>query len=477
MHRKLIRTFLIPFFLFFYSNNALFSQNKDETKLINSTKEKENLISYTDINKIILNNNQELKSLNELVLSAKFNLNSKLAKRNPTLDFNVNGLPQYQAGRTYNSNSGNTKTSQLSVNPSLRLNLDLIDPLRGNEIKIAKLNYEIAQNNYDIKKRDLIQEARGRYHDLQKSYQDVLNKEITLDLSIQSLKDAESKLETGIGTKFEVLEANAQLTRDKQFLNEKKIQQKINKLALKEILNIKEDFNIEKMQAIKGYWNYDLETNLKNGLQSNLSLKNTRIQEKIKQNQAKNFLNANKPKVFISNTFSSSFTKGDSLTTTLIDSDEYGSSYTNTISLNFSWNIFDGGQNQNSSKSQNASAKAENFSYINIQNILKSNINKAHLNLKLNQAKILSTLEEVSSTKESLRLSRLRYEVGIATLKDVLIRQKELSDARSKNIDAIYKYNLNLDQLERLTFLKINKNCTDQSIDKSNDQPYSICDI
>ena len=95
----------------------------------------------------------------------------------------------------------------------------------------------------------------------------------------------------------------------------------------------------------------------------------------------------------------------------------------------------------------------------------------------MNQAKILSTLEEVSSTEESLRLSRLRYEVGISTLKDVLIRQKELSDARSKNIDAIYKYNLNLDQLERLTFLKINKNCTDQSIDKSNDQPYSICDI
>ena len=477
MHRKLIRTFLIPFFLFFDFNNGLFSQNKDKIKLINPPKEQENLISYSDIDKIILNNNQELKSLNELVLSSKFNLNSKLAKRNPNLDFNVNGLPQYQSGRTYNSNSGNTKTSQLSVNPSLRLKLDLIDPLRGNEIKIAKLNYEIAQNNYDIKKRDLIQEAKSRYHDLQKSYQDVLNKEITLDLSIQSLKDAESKLETGIGTKFEVLEANAQLTRDRQFLNEKKIEQKINKLALKEILNIKEDFNIEKKQVLKGYWTYDLKTNLKNGLQSNLSLKNTSLQEKIKQKQAKNFINANKPKIFISNTFSSSFTKGDSLTSTFIDSDEYGSSYTNTISLNFSWNIFDGGQNKNSSQSQKASAKAENFSFINLQNILKSNINKAHLNLKLNKAKILSTLDEVSSSKESLRLSRLRYEVGISTLKDVLIRQKELSDARSKNIDAIYKYNLNLDQLERLTFLKINKNCTDQSINKSNDHQYSICNI
>ena len=67
--------------------------------------------------------------------------------------------------------------------------------------------------------------------------------------------------------------------------------------------------------------------------------------------------------------------------------------------------------------------------------------------------------------------------MGISTLKDVLVRQKELSDARSKNIDAIYNYNLSLDQLERLTFLEINNDCTDQSIDKINDQPYSICDI
>ena len=477
MLRKLIRTSLITFFLLFDSHNASLSQSRDDIKQINGKKEQENLISYSEINTIILKNNQELKSLNELVLSSKFNLNSELAKRNPSLDLTVNGLPQYQKGRTYNSNSGNTKTSQLSVNPSLQLKLDIFDPLRGNEIKIAKLNYEIAQNNYDIRKKDLIQEAKSRYHELQKSYQDVLNKEIALDLSIQSLKDAESKLETGIGTKFEVLEANAQLTRDKQLLNEKKIQQKINELALREILNIKKDFHIEKKQALKGYWNYDLETNLKSGIQNNLSLKNTSLQKEIKQNQAKNFLNANKPKIFISNTFSSSFTKGDSLTSTAIDSDEYGSSYTNTISLNFSWNIFDGGQNRNSFKSQKASANKENFSYFNIQNILKSDINKAHLNLKLNEAKILSTLDEVSSTKESLRLSRLRYEVGISTLKDVLLRQKELSDARSKNIDAIYNYNLNLDQLERLTFLQINNDCTDRSIDKIKNQPPSICDI
>ena len=61
MHRKLVRTFLIPFFLFFDSNSPLFSQNKDEIKPVNTENVIENLISYSDINKIILNNNQELK--------------------------------------------------------------------------------------------------------------------------------------------------------------------------------------------------------------------------------------------------------------------------------------------------------------------------------------------------------------------------------------------------------------------------------
>ena len=75
-----------------------------------------------------------------------------------------------------------------------------------------------------------------------------------------------------------------------------------------------------------------------------------------------------------------------------------------------------------------------------------------------------------------MRLSRLRYDVGISTLKDVLVRQNELSNAKSKNINAIYNYNLNLDELERLTFLEINKNCLDNSNNKIKDRE-SICNI
>ena len=175
------------------------------------------------------------------------------------------------------------------------------------------------------------------------------------------------------------------------------------------------------------------------------------------------------------NSLSSTFSKGDSLATN-INSEKSGSNYTNTISLNFAWNIFNGGQNKNSYKSKMAASESEEYSYKNLKNVLTTNISKAYLNLKLNEEKIISSLKEIESNKESVRLSRLRYDVGISTLKDVLVRQSELSNAKSKNINAIYNYNLNLDELERLTFLEISKNCIGYDNNKIK-EIKSICNI
>ena len=468
MLKKVINPILLlPLALFINSLEVLSNEKKIITNKTLEEKSNKSFISYQDIEKIVLNN-EELKSLKSLVTSASFNLSSQIGKRYPSLDFQANGLPKYVSGEQYSSNSEALKTSQFTINPSLNIKWDLIDPLRGSEIKIARENFKIANNNYEIKKKDLIQEARMRYHKSQKSYQDIQNKQFTLELSITSLNNAKAKLDAGIGTKFEVLEAEAQLARDKQSLNEKKIEHEINKISLKEILNRKEDFEINKVQNLVGFWNHRLNKNINEGLNQNLSLKNILLQKSIKKNQAKSFLSQSKPNIYISNTFASTFSKGYSLTSN-IDSKKSGSNYTNTIGLNFAWSIFNGGQNKNSYKSKIADAKSEEYAYKNFKNILTTNITKAYLNLKLNEEKIISSLQEIDSSKEAVRLSRLRYDVGISTLKDVLIRQSELSNAKSKNINARYNYNLNLDELERLTFLEISKKCENNINNKIKD--------
>ncbi len=476
MYRKIIYIIVfLPLCLSFPSQKALIAETKDKIDTILQEKDDTIFIDYSEISNIILEKNQELKSLKTLVSSATYSLNSVIAKRYPSIDLQASGFPKYIAGKNYNSNSVTTKTSKFSADPTLNIRWDLIDPLRGSEIKIAKDNLKIANNNYEIKLKDLILEAKSRYHKYQKSFEEVRNKKLTVDLSFTSLKNAKSKFDAGIGTKFDVLEAEAELARDKQALNEKKVAMKINEISLKEILNINSKLVIKNEQNLIGFWNHNLNKNISNGISKNHSLKNINIQKSIKQNQANKFIESNKPNIYISNTLSSSFSKGDSLSTS-IDSSKSSSSYTNTLSLNFSWNIFNGGKNKNSYKSKKAEAKSEEYSYQNLQNILKKNINTAYFNLKLNEEKIISSLKEISSTKESLRLSRLRYDVGISTLKDVLIRQNEFSIAKSKNINAIYNYNLNLDELERLTFLKISKTCFKDNIDKNNEL-NSFCNL
>ncbi len=475
MLRRVINPILLlPLTLSINTLNVLSSETKNYIDNVLEEKSNITFVDYQEIEKLILNN-QELKSLQNLVNSASFNLSSQIAKRYPSLDFQANGLPRYVAGKKYNNKSSTRKTSQFTANPTLNIRWDVVAPLRGSEIKIAKTNYKIAENNYEIKKKDLIQEARIRYHKYKKSYQDIQNKKFTLDLSITSLENAKAKLDAGIGTKFEVLEAEAQLSRDKQSLNEKRIEHEINKISLKEILNFKGDFETNKEQNLIGFWNHKLNKNINEGLDKNLSLKNLILQKSIKNSQANSFLAQNKPNIYISNSLSSTFSKGDSLAIN-IDSEKSESNYTNTISLNFAWSIFDGGQNKNSYKSKIADAEAEKYAYENLKNVLTTNINKAYLNLKLNEEKIISSIKEIKSSKESVRLSRLRYDVGISTLKDVLVRQNELSNAKSKNINAIYNYNLNLDELNRLTFLDINKNCLGRNNNKIKNTE-SICNI
>ena len=89
MLRRVINPFLfLPIALSINSVNVLSSETKnniDNTLGENSNKL---FVHYEEIEKIILKN-QELKSLQNLVTSAKFNLSSKIGQRYPSLDLSL----------------------------------------------------------------------------------------------------------------------------------------------------------------------------------------------------------------------------------------------------------------------------------------------------------------------------------------------------------------------------------------------------
>ena len=95
MLKKVINSILfMPLALFTNSLEVLSNEKKGSIQKVLEENSNQPFISYQDIEKIILNN-EELKSLKSLVTSAKFNLSSQIATRYPSLDLQANGLPKY----------------------------------------------------------------------------------------------------------------------------------------------------------------------------------------------------------------------------------------------------------------------------------------------------------------------------------------------------------------------------------------------
>ena len=121
MLKKVINPILfLPLALLINSLEVISIEKKDSIDKVLEEKSNKPFISYQEIEKIILNN-EELKSLQNLVISASFNLSSKIAQRYPSLDLQANGLPKYVSGKQYSSNSQTLETSQFSANPSLNI--------------------------------------------------------------------------------------------------------------------------------------------------------------------------------------------------------------------------------------------------------------------------------------------------------------------------------------------------------------------
>ena len=129
MLRRVINpVLLLPLTLSMNTFNVLSSETKNYIDNVLEEKLNITFVDYQEIEKLVLNN-QELKSLQNLLTSASFNLSSQIAKRYPSLDFQANGLPKYVAGKKYTSNSPTLKTSQFTANPSLNIKWDVIAPV------------------------------------------------------------------------------------------------------------------------------------------------------------------------------------------------------------------------------------------------------------------------------------------------------------------------------------------------------------
>ena len=92
----------------------------------------------------------------------------------------------------------------------------LINPSRIPDIDEAKDKVDNSKLGYLIKYREIYLDSLNKFFLLQKSNEYIRIAKESVKTSKTSLKEADIRLDSGIGTKFEVLEAKAQLAKDFQ---------------------------------------------------------------------------------------------------------------------------------------------------------------------------------------------------------------------------------------------------------------------
>jgi len=406
-------------------------------------------------------NNPELKAIATQVDEAQSNLRSKIALWYPQLAFNTSSFPVYTAGRQYSTGFtgtgqpiGTTLDSIWRMQAALQASWSLIDPTRTPQIAIARDQYEKAKNQYLIGLRDLRLQASLAYFDLQTADDQVQIGQEGVRASLVSLRDARARFQAGVATKLEVLEAETQLARDEQLLTNALAIQATARRALAALLDLPQDVTPTAADPARviGTWLPSLQESIVASFTFREELDQILLDISIANSSANLELGKVQPFLKIINTLGFGRSYGYEFSPQAVPPIT-GWNADNAVGLNLNWTIYDGGSARAGYRLEKQKAQENRFLFAQKRNTIRQDVERSFYELEKNNRNILTTSREVISTRESLRLARLRFQAGVTTQREVVDTQRDLTQAEVRYSTAISDYNKALVELRRRTGL------------------------
>ena len=413
-------------------------------------------------------NNPDLKAIASQVEQAQSNLRAKIALWYPQLGFNTSSFPFYTAGRQFSNGAtgtgqpiGTTLDSIWRMQAALQASWSLIDPTRTPQIAIARDQFEKAKNQYLIGLRDLRLQASLAYFDLQTADNQVQIGQEGVRASLVSLRDARARFQAGVATKLEVLEAETQLARDQQLLTTALLSgtpaqpgQATARRALAALLDLPQDVTPTAADPARviGTWLPSLQESIVASFSFREELDQILLDISIANSSANVELGRVQPLLKIVNNFGFGRTYGYEFSPSVVPSIT-GWNVDNAVGLNLNWTIYDGGSSQANYRGQKQKAQENRFLFAQRRNTIRADVERSFYELDKNNRNILTTSREVISTRESLRLARLRFQAGVTTQREVVDTQRDLTQAEVRYSNAISDYNRALVELRRRTGL------------------------
>ena len=420
-------------------------------------------MSLREVENLAEVNNPNLKAIASQVDQAQSNLRVQLAQWYPTLALTANGFPNYTGGQQM-ANDANPNTqatgNQLSIvnrwamTSTLTAQWDVINPQRVPEVSAARDQFEKAKNQYLIGLRELRLQAAEAYFNLLREDEQVRVGQQAVSASLISLQNAKARFQAGVATKLEVLQAETQLGRDRYLLDFNLQEQSSRRRDLAKILNLPQDVGPtakEPLQVI-GLWKPSLEESIVAAYTFREELDNAILDISVANSQANSALGGVQPFMTLVNSLLA--TRYTGVEQIIVDlPGTYGYAVENSVGLNFNWNLFDGGAARALYRQYKQKAQENQFRFSDTRNQLRFEVEKTYYELINAHRNILTQTKTVFSSRESLRLARLRFSAGVTTQLEVQQTQRDYTQAETAWAEAIADYNISLSRLRRFTGL------------------------
>ena len=372
-------------------------------------------------------------------VSAGGELQLRAQQRNLDSDARRSGRPAPQVGPNFASNS---------LNSTLQLNYDIdLFGRRNANIRAAREQLRFRELEAERQAEQLRFDVTDAYYNLQDADGQVAIRQASVRNAQQSLRDAEALERAGVGTRFAVLQAQANLANEQQQLANARRDQRTRQRQLAEELNISQSANLTAGDPVEqaGSWRLSLEESIVQAFKNRAELEQQLVQRDISKQQRRSILAGRLPQLSVGGSYNVLGQDPDNPDPFVARgwADGYA------IQATLTWSIFDGGAARARAKQRDADISIAESRFDQLRNQVRREVEQAYFGLESSFENIETSEAGVLQSREALRLARLRFQAGVGTQTDVIQAETDLTRAERNRLLAIIGYNRSLSSLQR----------------------------
>ena len=420
-------------------NPLLFPTKPEEVKVVDVGE----LVTLEQVIELAIRNNRDLQNARLQLEESRAAFREQRAALYPSLDTDA-AFARTQPATSFSDING--EPQQVDARTTVFGNLSLIYNIytggeRDASIRRAERGLRRQEIQVEIIAEDTRFEATDRYYELQRADAQVAIAEATVEDTTQTLRDADLLEQAGLGTRFDVLRANADLAEAEQALTLAISQQRIARRQLAETLSLGQNVELKAKDEIEAEeeWGFSLEKSVVKAYKNRGELEQFLLDKEIAEQERLVALAGIKPQV----DFLAQFSYSDDFEDTLPIETGYN------FQTRVRWQFFDGGRAFSSARQADRRMDQADTNFANQRNEIRFGVEQAYYNMIANRENIKSTRITVISREEQLRLARLRFQAGVGTQTEVIDAQRDLAQSRVNFLNAMVDYNQSLNALQR----------------------------